>query len=94
MDTLPTVKACVAYRLDGKTIDRFPSRITDVARCEPVYEEFPGWQTPLNEFRRFADLPLKARRYLRRLAELIGAPIVLVGVGQERRQTIEVKSVW
>jgi len=94
LDTQPTVKACVAYRLDGKTIDYFPSRITDVARCEPVYEEFPGWQTPLNDVRRFADLPLKARRYLRRLAELIGAPIVLVGVGQERRQTIEVKSVW
>ena len=94
LDTQPTVKACVAYRLDGKTIDYFPSRITDVARCEPVYEEFPGWQTPLNECRRFADLPLKARRYLRRLAELIGAPVVLIGVGQERRQTIEVKSVW
>jgi len=94
LDTQPTVKACVAYRLDGKTIDNFPSRITDVSRCEPVYEEFPGWQTPLNDCRRFADLPLKARRYLRRLAELIDAPIVLIGVGQERRQTIEVKSVW
>ncbi len=94
LDVMPAVKVCVAYRLDGKTIDYFPSRITDVARCEPVYEEFAGWQTPLNEVKRFADLPLKARRYLRRLAELIGVPIVLIGVGQERRQTIEVKPVW
>ncbi len=94
LDMLPAVKLCVAYRLDGKIIDYFPSRITDVARCEPVYEEFPGWQTSLNEVKSYADLPLKARRYLRRLAELVGAPIVLVGVGPERHQTIEVKSVW
>jgi adenylosuccinate synthase len=93
LDTLPTLKICVGYKLDGKTIDYFPSRAADLERCQPVYEELPGWRIPLGSIRRFEKLPAQARKYLTRLEELIDCPVNLVGVGPERRQTIEVKPI-
>ncbi|MBI2831823.1 MAG: adenylosuccinate synthase [Chloroflexi bacterium] len=93
LDHLPKVKLCVAYSLDGKEIDYFPSSISDLARCQPLYEEFPGWQTCTNDIRKIEQLPAEARQYLKRLEELINCPISIVSVGQKRGQTIEVKPV-
>ena len=89
LDILPTLKVCVGYELDGQTIDYFPASATALARCQPVYEELPGWQTPTTEIRRYDQLPLKARQYLARLEELIACPVSLVCVGPEREQAIE-----
>lgn len=93
LDTFPGLKICVGYKLDGKTIDYFPSSITALARCQPIYEELPGWQTPTTHIREYKKLPAKARQYLDRLAELAACPINLVCVGPEREQTIEVKPI-
>jgi adenylosuccinate synthase len=93
LDTLPRLKICVAYELDGKTIDYFPSNIAALERCQPVYEELPGWQAPTSHIREYKQLPPQARKYLARLEELIDCPINIVCVGPERGQTIEVKPV-
>ena len=93
LDTLPRLKICVGYRLDGKAIDYFPSSITALDRCQPVYEELPGWQVPTTHIRQYEKLPPKARQYLARLAELAGCPINLVCVDPEREQTIQVKPI-
>jgi adenylosuccinate synthase len=93
LDTLPCLKICVAYKLDGKTIDYFPSNIAALERCQPVYEELPGWQAPTSHIRKYKQLPPQARKYLARLEELIDCPINIVCVGPERHQTIEVKPV-
>jgi len=93
LDTLPSLKICIAYKLDGKTIDYFPSRAADLERCQPIYEELPGWQAPLGDIRSFAKLPAQARKYLARLEELIGCQINIVCVGPERQQTIEAKPI-
>jgi len=88
LDELPLLKVCVGYKLDGKVIDYFPANVAALERCEPVYEEVPGWQTPISDIRDYDKLPAEARRYLARLEELIACPISLISVGERREQTI------
>jgi adenylosuccinate synthase len=89
LDILPSLKICVAYELDGKRIDYFPGSVTALARCKPVYEEMPGWQTDTTGVRDFNKLPEAARNYVARVEELIACPVNLVCVGPEREEVIE-----
>ena len=89
LDILPSLKICVGYKLDGKTIDYFPSSITALERCQPVYEELPGWQVPITHIREFEQLPAQARQYITRLEELTSCPANIICVGPEREQTID-----
>jgi len=89
LDTLPTLNICIGYELDGKAIDYFPASIPALEKCQPVYEELPGWQTSIVDVRRFEDLPAAARQYVNRLEELIGCPASLISVGKSREQTIQ-----
>jgi len=88
LDILPRLKICVAYKLDDKTIDYFPSSITALDRCQPIYEELPGWQSPITDIRQYEQLPLEARQYVARLEELASCPVNLISVGAKREQTI------
>ncbi|TET68910.1 MAG: adenylosuccinate synthase [Dehalococcoidia bacterium] len=88
LDILPSLKICVGYKLDGKSIDYFPASATILERCQPVYEELPGWQVPISDIRSYDQLPPQARQYLGRLEELISCPISLISVGMRREQTI------
>ena len=88
LDILPSLKICVGYKLDGKSIDYFPASATTLERCQPVYEELPGWQVPISDIRSYDQLPPQARQYLGRLEELISCPISLISVGMRREQTI------
>jgi adenylosuccinate synthase len=89
LDILPSLKVCVGYDLDGKTIDYFPASVAALARCQPVYEELPGWLTSTTDIRDFNQLPAEARGYVNRLEELIGCPVNLICVGPERGAVIE-----
>lgn len=89
LDTLPSLKICVKYRVNGREHTSPP---IDLARCEPVYEEHPGWQSPTGHVKRFEDLPSAARSYVNRLAELIGVRLDIVSVGSSRDQTIILNS--
>jgi adenylosuccinate synthase len=88
LDSFPRINICIAYKVNGKTIDYFPSDISELERCEPVYEELPGWMTPISGIREFARLPLNARRYIKRLEEICGCPAKVISVGAAREQTI------
>ncbi len=88
LDVFPRLKICVGYKLDGCTIDYFPANVSAVERCQPVYEEVAGWQTPTSHIREYEQLPLEARQYIARLEELISCPVNLISVGQAREQTI------
>ena len=90
LDTVATIKICVAYQLDGQRVDVPPSDHQAFARCEAVYEEMPGWLCPTDQARTFAELPPRARRYLQRIARLTGAKLSIVSVGPHRDQTIHV----
>lgn len=85
---LPEVRICVAYELHGERITTFPSHVDDLRLVKPIYETLPGWQKDVTEMRRLQDFPAGARRYLDRVAELIGRPIEVVSVGPGREQTI------
>jgi adenylosuccinate synthase len=89
LDVFPTLKVCTAYKLDGKIIHYFPANINVLAQCEPVYEEMPGWMTSTENVRKFSDLPVNAKNYVKRMEELSGCPANLIGVGPERDQIIE-----
>ncbi len=89
LDGLPEVKLCVGYRLEGRLITHVPDT-PDLERCEPVYETWPGWSRSTRTARRWEELPTEAQAYLRRIAELAGAPIRYVSVGPERDQLIVV----
>jgi adenylosuccinate synthase len=86
---LPQIPLCVAYQVDGRRVDRWPSSAAVLGRATPLYETFDGWEEPIHDVRALADLPENARRYVSALEDLAGVPIVLVSVGPERTQTIE-----
>jgi adenylosuccinate synthase len=86
---IDTIRLCVAYDLDGKHVEVWPSSGAALARAIPIYEDFPGWTEPIHDIRSLADLPENARRYVSAIEEHAGVPIVLVSVGPERTQTIE-----
>lgn len=91
---LKTVKLCKAYKLDGKVIDYYPASLKELDRCEPVYEELPGWDEDITGVKKFEDLPVNAQNYLKRVSELSETPLATVSVGADRIQTIIVKDPW
>lgn len=88
LDGFAELKVCVAYKLDGKRLRRFPAGIGDQARVEPVYESFEGWTQSTRGARSWADLPATAVKYVRRLEELIGAPVAMLSTSPEREDVI------
>jgi adenylosuccinate synthase len=88
LDTVETIKVCIAYRDGRKRYDYVPNDIAVLSRCEPVYLKLPGWKVPTQNARRWKDLPPRARAYLKALAELTGAALTIASVGPGREQTI------
>ena len=86
---LDTLCVCVAYEIDGRRVETWPSSGEALARATPVYDHFPGWSEPIHGVRSLSDLPENARRYVTAIEEHARVPIVLVSVGPERTQTIE-----
>lgn len=91
---LKTVKICTSYKLDGKQIDYYPASLKELERCEPVYEELPGWDEDITGAKKFEDLPINAQNYLKRVSELSESPLATVSVGADRIQTIIVEDPW
>ena len=86
LDTFSTVKACVAYKMpDGEVIDHIPY---DISNVEPVYKEFPGWETDITNITREEELPTKFMEYLKFVEEFLGVPVKIISVGPDRHQTI------
>jgi len=88
LDTLEVVRACVGYRLGGKTLDYVPNDVELLSRCEPIYVDFPGWKKSTTKARSWKDLPPQARAYLKAIAELSCAKLSIVSIGPAREQTI------
>jgi adenylosuccinate synthase len=91
LSDLPEIRIAVAYELDGRRLDHFPTDAFLLERCRPVYETLPGWRQDVSAARRLTDLPAAARRYVDRIGELLGRPITIISVGPDRTQTIFTK---
>ena len=87
---LDVIKVCVAYELDGKEIDYMPASLKDLARCKPVYKEYPGWKEDITTAKSVDDLPDAAKNYIKSLEEIMEVPFSIISVGPMRDQTIEV----
>src|SRR5215216_843104 len=92
LDGFESLKVCVGYRLDGRTLDHLPASQGAQARAEPVYEAIEGWRGSTAGARSWADLPAQAIKYVRRIEELIGAPVALLSTSPERDDTILVQN--
>jgi len=88
LDGLETLKVCVRYRLDGEEIGYLPAAQAAQARVEPVFEEMQGWEESTEGARSWGDLPAQAVKYVRRIEELIGAPVAMLSTSPERDDTI------
>ena len=91
LDGFETLKICVGYELDGKTLDYLPTAADSQARCTPIYEELPGWSESTEGARSWAELPANAIKYVRRVEELIDCPVALLSTSPEREDTILVR---
>ncbi len=93
LDTFPSIKICTAYQLHGKTIHNLPASMSDLASCEPIYEEMAGWQCDTTCIGSYDDLPAAAKKYLKRIEELLETPIAMISVSPQRGKTIQVKDI-
>ena len=78
---------------EGKVIDYFPASLEDLAKCEPIYEEFDGWDESVAHARSYEELPENAQKYLKRIEEFTGTRIAFVSVGPKRDQTMKVAEI-
>ena len=88
LDTFSEIKICTGYQIEGRAYDHMPAAQGLQARLSPVYETLPGWNSSTAGARSFADLPAAAIKYVKRIEELIGAPVALLSTSPERDDTI------
>jgi adenylosuccinate synthase len=91
LDAFDRIEVCVGYRLGDATLDYLPADANEQARLVPVYETMEGWKSSTRGARSWADLPANAIKYVRRIEELIGAPVALLSTSPDRDDTIMVK---
>ncbi len=88
LDGLPRLKICTGYRLDGQEVGYLPAGLKAQSQLEPIYEELEGWSQTTQGARSWIDLPANAVKYVRRIEELIGAPVALLSTSPQRDDTI------
>jgi adenylosuccinate synthase len=88
MDGMDTVRIGVGYKVDGGTLDILPSGAETLAKCEPIYEDMPGWKDSTVGVKSYDALPAAAKNYLKRMEEICGVPIDIISTGPDRDETI------
>ena len=88
MDGIEEIKICTGYEFEGKTIDILPFGADAVAKCKPIYETLPGWKESTFGVKEYGALPENAKRYLKRIEEVCGAPVAIISTGPDRDETI------
>jgi len=91
LDTFKTIDVCVGYRLGDQVLDYLPADAVDQAKLVPIYETMEGWNCSTRGARSWADLPANAIKYVRRIEELIAAPVALLSTSPDRDDTIMVR---
>ena len=88
------IKVCVAYEVDDQRVTTLPPTLTEAMRARPIYEELPGWKRDVTGVRHLGDLPTEARQYVRRIEQILGAPVDMISVGPERHQAIVTRDIF
>jgi adenylosuccinate synthase len=90
---LEKLKVCVGYKFGDKVIDYVPASLEDLAKCEPIYEEFNGWDESIGNARSYEELPENAKVYLKKIEEFTNTKVSIVSVGPKRDQTMEISHI-
>ncbi|MBR4107263.1 MAG: adenylosuccinate synthase [Akkermansia sp.] len=90
LDERATIKICTAYRMGDQILEYPPALLEDWEKCEPIYEELPGWLQDISKCTTWEELPENCKAYVKRFGEVVGCPVGSVGVGPDREQTIPV----
>jgi adenylosuccinate synthase len=88
------LKICTAYKMGDKIIKNFPASLDELAKCEPVYEELDGWNEDITKVTNYDELPENAKKYIKRIEELVGVSADIVSVGPNRLQTIVRRNIF
>jgi adenylosuccinate synthase len=88
LDHLNEILICTAYERNGQTVSSFPTSLSVLEECEPVYQAMPGWKQPLSQVRSPDELPTNAKKYITYVAEFLDVPVALISVGKERSETV------
>ncbi len=92
LTAIPLLKIAVSYKCRGRTLDLLPAELDELENCEPVFEEFPGWNEDISKVRAWSELPQNARNYLRAIEQMSGVPVHIVSVAPSREATIVIKN--
>ncbi len=90
---LENLMICTGYMMDGKLITTTPASFKDMARCKPVYEKLPGWDSDISGARKIDHLPDSAKKYISFIEEIVGVPVSIISVGPSREQTIVTQDI-
>ena len=88
LSALDTIRICVAYEIDGRQTDVFPTQVDALEKSKPVLEDMPGWKTDITKCKTWDDLPENARKYFERIEVLLGIPLAIISVGPGREETL------
>ena len=94
LDELESINICTAYKLDGEVVKVPPAGASAFARCEPIYETMPGWQSNTFGVTEYDALPENAKRYLARVAELLETPVDIISTGPDRDHTMILRNPY
>jgi len=94
LDEFDSVKVCVGYEVNGERVDRFPANTGLLARCQPIFEEMPGWDQPTASATELSQLPENALAYVHKIEELVGCKAQIISTGPSRAETIQVEPVF
>ena len=92
LDNFEEIKICIGYKLNGKKIDYFPNLDFEQSELQPIYEKHKGWMENTQGAKSWSELPALAIKYIRRVEELIGVPVVMLSTSPKREDTIVVKN--
>ena len=90
---LEKLKVCVGYKFEDKIIDYFPASLEDLAKCEPIFEDFDGWGDEVADARSYDELPENAKKYLKMIEEFTQTRLAYVSVGPKRDQTMKIAEI-
>ena len=85
---IPVLKIGVSYNCGGNRLDLVPAELDAIEACEPVFEEFPGWDKDISEVRTWVDLPQNTQKYLKAIEQISGVPVLIISIGPSRDATI------
>jgi len=88
LSEIKELKICIAYELDGKTIDYIPENYEDYKKCKPIYDSFPGWNEDITQIKDFEALPKNCIKYLKAIERLSSIKITVLSLGPDREQTV------